>query len=66
MQNESGSMVPSEAEIRVCVETKITDEEHLLTDEVKALMIRNETKEYLSFKKVDQRKLIDVTKKMMS
>ena len=64
IQNESGSMEPSEAEIRVCVETKITDEEHLITDELKALVIRNEIEEYLPFKKVDHRKLRDVTKKV--
>ena len=51
-------------QIRVCVETKITDEERLITDELKALKIRNETEEYLPFKKVDQRKLGDVTKKV--
>ena len=55
-------MEPSETEIRVRVETKITDEKRLIIDELKALMIRNETEEYLPFKKVDQRKLRDVTK----
>ena len=57
-------MEPSETEICICVETKITDEEHLIIDELKALMIRNEAEEYLPFKKVDQRKLRDVTKKV--
>ena len=57
-------MQPSETEIRVRVETKIADEEHLIIDELKALMIRNEAEEYLPFKKVDQRKLRDVTKKV--
>ena len=32
--------------------------------ELKALMIRNQTEEYLHFKKVDQGKLKDVTKKV--
>ena len=54
----------NETEMRVRVETEITDEECLITDEIKALMIRNETEEYLLFKKVDQRKLKDVTKKV--
>ena len=45
-------MAPSEKEIRVRVETKITDEERLIIDELKALMIRNETEEYLPFKEV--------------
>ena len=43
IQNESGPMEPSETEIGVRVETKITDEERLIIDELKALMIRNET-----------------------
>ena len=64
IQNESGQMEPSETEIHVRVETKITHEEHLIIDELKALIIRNESEEYLSFKKVDQRKLRDVTKKV--
>ena len=54
----------NETEMRVRVETEITDEECLITDEIKALMIRNETEEYLLFKKVDQRKLKDATKKV--
>ena len=42
--NESRPMEPSETEIGVRVETKITDEERLIMDELKAL-IRNETEE---------------------
>ena len=57
-------MEPSETEIGVRVETKITDEERLIIDELKALIISNETEEYLPFKKVDQRNLRDVTKKV--
>ena len=64
IRNEYGPMKPNETEIRARVETEITDEERLIIDELKALMIRNETEEYLPFKKVDQRKLIDVTKKV--
>ena len=64
IQNESRPMEPSETEIRARVETKIRDEKRLIIDELKALMIRNETEEYLPFKKVDQRKLRDVTKKV--
>ena len=64
IQNESRLMEPSVTEICVRVETKITDEERLIIDELKSLMIRNETEEYLPFKKVDQRKLRDVTKKV--
>ena len=64
VQNESRPMEPSETEIRVRVETKITDEERLIIDELKALMTRNETEEYLPFKKVDQKKLRAVTKKV--
>ena len=62
IQNESRLMEPCVTEICVRVETKITDEERLIIDELKSLMIRNETEEYLPFKKVDQRKLRDVTK----
>ena len=40
---------PNEVETRVCVETESTDEDHLIIDELKALMIRNETEEYLTF-----------------
>ena len=36
----------------------------LITYLLKALMIKNETEEYLPFKKVDQRRLSDVTKKV--
>ena len=46
-------MEPSEIDIHVRVEIKITDEEPLIIDELKAVMIRNETKECLPFKKVD-------------
>ena len=42
--NESRPMEPSETEIGVSVETKITDEERLIMDELKAL-IRNKTEE---------------------
>ena len=66
IENQSGPMEPNETEIRVCVETKITDEERLITDELKALMIRNETEEYLPFKKVDQRKPRGITKKAVT
>ena len=41
--NESRPMEPSETEIRARVETKITDEERLIIDELKSFMIRNET-----------------------
>ena len=64
VQNESGPMEPIETEIRVHVKAKITDEERLIIGELKALTIRNETEEYLPFKKVDQRKQRDVTKKV--
>ena len=57
-------MEPSETEIGVRVETKITDEERLIIDELKALMITNKTQVNLPFKKVDQRKLREVTKKV--
>ena len=42
-QNESRPMEPSETEIRARVETKITDEERLIIDELKSFMRRNET-----------------------
>ena len=42
---------PNETEIHVRVEIEITDEERLIIDELKALMIRNETEEYLPFTK---------------
>ena len=64
IRNNNGSMEPNETEIRVHVETKITDEERSIIDELKALMIRNETEENLPFEKVDQWKLGDVTKKV--
>ena len=44
--NESGPMEPNETEIHICVETEITDEEHLIIDELKVLMMRTE---YLHF-----------------
>ena len=62
--NENGPIEPSEAKIHISIETEITHEKHLIIDELKALMIRNETEEYLPFKKVDQKKLRDVTKKV--
>ena len=43
IQNENGLMEPNETEILVYVETKITGEERLIIDELKALMITNET-----------------------
>ena len=47
------------------VETEITvNEESLIIDELKALMINNEIEAYLPCKKVDQRKLRNVTKKV--
>ena len=64
IQNESGPMEPSETGIHVHVETKITDEELITIEDLKPLMIRNETEEYLPSKKVDQRKLRDVIKKV--
>ena len=48
---------------QICVETKIMDDERLIIDELKTLMIKNETEEYLTFKKVDQSKLRDVITK---
>ena len=41
--NENGPMEPNESEISVRVETEITYKEHLIIDELKALMIRNGT-----------------------
>ena len=58
IQNDNSPMEPNETDI--CV----PDEENLITDELKTLMIRNETEEYLPLKKIDQRKLRDVTKKV--
>ena len=57
-------MEPSETEIRVRVEIKIADEERLIIEELKDLMIRNEREEILPSRKVDQMKLRDVTKKV--
>ena len=54
IQNEICPIEPSETEIRVHVETKNIDDERLIINELKALMIRNETEEYLPFKKVGQ------------
>ena len=64
MQNESGPMEHSDTKIRVRVEIKITDEKRLIIDELKAVIIRNGTKEYLPFNNVDQGELRDVTKKV--
>ena len=61
IQNENGPIESNETEIRVRVEAEITDEERLIIDVLKALMIRDEMEEYLHFKKVDQRKMKDVT-----
>ena len=44
IQNEDGLMELNQTEIQVYVGTEITDEEHLIIDELKALIIRNETK----------------------
>lgn len=55
---------PKKQVTHVRVETEITHEEGLITDELKALVIRHETEEYLSFNKVDQRKLRDLTKQV--
>ena len=64
LKKESGPIEPSDTETHVLVETKITNEGSLIIDELKDLMIRNESEEYLPFKKVDQRKLRDVIKKV--
>ena len=64
IQNESGPMEHSDTEIRVRVEIKITDEKRLIIDELKVLIRRNGTKEYLPFNNVDQGELRDVTKKV--
>ena len=45
VQNKNGRREPNETEIRVCVETEITDEERLIIDEMKAFMINYETEE---------------------
>ena len=64
IRNRNGRIEPNETEIHVCVETEITDEERLIINELKVLMINNETEKYLPFKKVDQRKLRYVNKKV--
>ena len=56
IQNENGPMEPIESEISVHLETEITDEERIIVDVLKALMIRNE-REYPPFKKLDLSKL---------
>ena len=38
-------------QVCVFVETEITDEERIITDELKVFLIRNETEQYLLFKK---------------
>ena len=53
VQMKSSPMEPSETEIRVRVEIKITDEERLIIEELKDLMIRNEREEILPSRKVD-------------
>ena len=64
IQNESEPVEPNETEkILVRVGTEIADDARLFIDELKVLTIRNETEEYLPFKKVDQRKLKIVNKK---
>ena len=57
-------MEPNETDIRVRVETEITNKKPLIIDVLKALMIKNETEDYLLFKKLDQRRLSDVNKKV--
>ena len=64
IQNKNDPTAPNETDIRVRVETEITGEKPLIIDVLKALMIKNETEDYLPFKKVDQRRLSDVTKKV--
>ena len=61
---ENGPMEPNETETRVRVETEVTYKKRLIIDELKALIIRNETDEYLLLNKVDTRKLRDITKKV--
>ena len=51
--NENGLMEPNDPEIFIHVKTEITDEERFITYELKALMIKNETEEYLPFEKVN-------------
>ena len=43
IRNKNGPMEPNETEIGVYVETEIADEELLIIDELKALMISHET-----------------------
>ena len=38
-------------QVCVFVETEITDEERIITDQLKVFLIRNETEQYLLFKK---------------
>ena len=64
IQKKNDPMEPNETDIRVRVETEITNEKPLIIDVLKALMIKNETEDYLLFKKLDQRRLSDVTKKV--
>ena len=64
IQNENGLIETNKTEIRVRVETEIIDDQRLIIAELKALMIKNKTKQYLPLKKVDQRKLRDVIKKV--
>ena len=61
IRNGNGPTEPNETGICVHIQTEITDEELFIIDELKALMIADE---YLPFKKVDQRKLRDVNKKV--
>ena len=64
IQNENGLIETNKTEIRVRVETEVIDDQRLIIAELKALMIKNKTKQYLPLKKVDQRKLRDVIKKV--
>ena len=53
IQNESRLMEPSETETRLRVEIKITDQECLIIDELKALMIKMKQKSiYFSRKQI--------------
>ena len=61
--NENDPMEPNETDTCTC-KSDITYEGRLIIDELKALIISNETEEYQPFKKVDQRKLRYVTKKV--
>ena len=60
--HENDQMESNETETYVRVEIK--DEKRLMIDELKALKISNKTEGYLTFKKADQRKLRDATKKV--